>query len=50
MRFRRDHPPALLPSTLGSLSALTGASELVFDAFLTPRGLGAWSAPEQKTA
>ena len=50
MRFRRDHPPALLPSTLGSLSALTGASELVFDAFLTPRGLGAWAAPEQKTA
>ncbi|MGH3256982.1 MAG: ROK family transcriptional regulator [Streptosporangiaceae bacterium] len=50
MRFRRDHPPALLPSTLGSLSALTGASELVFDAFLTPRGLGAWQAPEQKTA
>ena len=25
-------------------------SELVFDAFLTPRGLGAWPAPEQKTA
>jgi predicted NBD/HSP70 family sugar kinase len=50
MRFRRDDPPALLPSTLGSLSALTGASELVFDAFLTPRGLGAWPAPEQKTA
>ena len=50
MRFRRDHPPALLPSTLGSLSALTGASELVFDAFLTPRGLGSWPAPEQKTA
>jgi predicted NBD/HSP70 family sugar kinase len=50
MRFRRDDPPALLPSTLGSLSALTGASELVFDAFLTPRGLGTWPAPEQKTA
>jgi predicted NBD/HSP70 family sugar kinase len=50
MRFRRDSPPALLPSTLGSISALTGASELVFDAFLTPRGLGAWPAPEQKTA
>ena len=50
MRFRRDRPPALLPSTLGSLSALTGAAELVFDAFLTPRGLGAWPAPEQKTA
>ena len=50
MRFRRGDPPALLPSTLGSLSALTGASELVFDSFLTPRGLGAWPAPAQKTA
>jgi predicted NBD/HSP70 family sugar kinase len=50
MRFRRPEPPALLPSTLGDLGALTGASELVFDAFLTPRGLGAWPAPEQKTA
>ena len=50
MRFRRSEPPPLLPSTLGDLGALTGASELVFDAFLTPRGLGAWSAPEEKTA
>ena len=50
MRFRRPDPPALLPSTLGELGALTGASELVFDAFLTPRGLLAWPAPEQKTA
>jgi predicted NBD/HSP70 family sugar kinase len=50
MRFRRDEPPALLPSTLGDLGALTGASELVFDAFLTPRGLGAWPSPEEKTA
>jgi predicted NBD/HSP70 family sugar kinase len=50
MRFRRGDPPALLPSSLGSLSALTGASELVFDAFLTARGLGAWPLPEQKTA
>jgi len=50
MRFRRPEPPALLPSTLGDLGALTGASELVFDAFLTPRGLGAWPAPEEKTA
>jgi predicted NBD/HSP70 family sugar kinase len=50
MRFRRADPPALLPSTLGDLGALTGASELVFDAFLTPRGLGAWRSPEQKTA
>jgi len=50
MRFRRAAPPALLSSTLGDLGALTGASELVFDAFLTPRGLGAWPAPEEKTA
>ena len=50
MRFRRPEPPALLPSTLGDLGALTGASELVFDAFLTPRGLGAWPSPEEKTA
>jgi predicted NBD/HSP70 family sugar kinase len=50
MRFRRPVPPALLPSTLGDLGALTGASELVFDAFLTPRGLGGWPAPEEKTA
>ena len=42
MRFRRDNPPSLLPSILGDLGALTGASELVFDAFLTPRGLSAW--------
>ena len=50
MRFRRPEPPALLPSTLGDLGALTGASELVFDAFLTARGLGAWPVPEEKTA
>jgi predicted NBD/HSP70 family sugar kinase len=50
MRFRRLDPPALLPSTLGDLGALTGASELVFDAFLTPRGLSAWPPPAQKTA
>jgi predicted NBD/HSP70 family sugar kinase len=50
MRFRRAEPPILLPSTLGELGALTGASELVFDAFLTPRGLSAWPASERKTA
>ena len=50
MRFRRSGPPALLPSTLGEFGALTGASELIFDAFLTPRGLGAWPGPEEKTA
>jgi predicted NBD/HSP70 family sugar kinase len=50
MRFRRAGPPALLPSTLGGLAALTGAAELVFDGFLTPRGLGAWRPAAQKTA
>jgi len=50
MRFRRASPPALLPSTLGDLGALTGASELVFDAFLTPRGLSAWPAPGEREA
>jgi predicted NBD/HSP70 family sugar kinase len=50
MRFRRSQPPALLPSTLGDLGALTGASELVFDAFLTPRGLSTWRLPARKTA
>ena len=50
MRFRRAEPPVLLASTLGDLGALTGASELVFDAFLTPRGLSTWPAPEEKTA
>ena len=43
MNFRRQRPPALLPSRLGELGALTGAAELVFDAFLTPRGLAAWA-------
>jgi len=42
MRFHRDAPPPLLASTLGDLGALTGAAELAFDAFLTPRGLTAW--------
>jgi predicted NBD/HSP70 family sugar kinase len=50
MRFRRPRPPALLPSRLGDLGALTGASELVFDAFLTPRGLGAWRSIAEKIA
>jgi predicted NBD/HSP70 family sugar kinase len=50
MRFRRSDLPVLLPSTLGDLGALTGASELVFDAFLTPRGLASWRPPAKKTA
>jgi predicted NBD/HSP70 family sugar kinase len=44
MRFRRVAPPPLVPSRLGDRGVLTGAAELVFDAFLTPRGLGAWQA------
>ena len=36
MRFRRDAPPPLIASRLGDLGVLTGAAELVFDAFLTP--------------
>src|SRR5690242_1377416 len=39
MRFRLADPPALLSSTLGDLNALTGASELIFDTFITPGGL-----------
>ncbi len=42
MRFRRGNPPDLLASTLGDLGALTGAAELAFDGFLTPRGLASW--------
>jgi hypothetical protein len=44
MRFRRDAPPPLIASQLGDLGVLTGAAELVFDSFLTPRGLTAWPA------
>jgi predicted NBD/HSP70 family sugar kinase len=43
MRFRRASPPPLLPSSLGDLGTLTGAAELVFDGFLTARGLTAWA-------
>ncbi|MBC6464781.1 ROK family protein [Actinomadura alba] len=42
MMFRRDRPPELVSSALGSEGILVGASEMVFDAFLTPRGLHAW--------
>jgi len=44
MRFRREAPPPLIPSRLGDLGVLTGAAELVFDAFLTPRSLMSWPA------
>jgi predicted NBD/HSP70 family sugar kinase len=42
MRFHRAAPPPLIPSRLGDLGTLTGAAELVFDEFLTPRGLSVW--------
>jgi predicted NBD/HSP70 family sugar kinase len=42
MRFRRAAPPPLVPSRLGDLGTLTGAAELVFDEFLTSRGITAW--------
>ncbi|MEV0408628.1 ROK family protein [Actinoallomurus sp. NPDC050550] len=44
MAFRRDQPPPVLPTTLGTDAILIGASELAFDAFLTPEGLTAWTA------
>jgi predicted NBD/HSP70 family sugar kinase len=44
MRFRRAAPPPLVPSRLADLGALTGAAELVFDEFLTSRGITAWRA------
>jgi predicted NBD/HSP70 family sugar kinase len=47
MRFRRSASPALLPSALGDLGPLTGAAELVFDGFLTARGLTSW-LPDRK--
>ncbi|MCW2898075.1 MAG: hypothetical protein JWO67_340 [Streptosporangiaceae bacterium] len=42
MAFRRDRPPELIASTLGAQAPLIGATESVFDAFLTPRGIHAW--------
>ncbi|MCO5971722.1 ROK family protein [Actinoallomurus soli] len=44
MAFRRDEPPPVLPAALGGDATLVGASELAFDAFLTPEGLTAWQA------
>lgn len=46
MRFRRAAPPPLVPSRLGDLGTVTGAAELVFDEFLTPRGLEMWRGAE----
>ncbi|MFI0449755.1 ROK family protein [Actinomadura sp. 6N118] len=48
MDFRREQPAAILPSTLGAEATLIGASELAFDAFLTPAGIGAWLSAHEK--
>ncbi|GAA2600591.1 ROK family protein [Actinomadura fulvescens] len=48
MDFRREHPAAVVPSALGAEATLIGASELAFDAFLTPAGVGAWLAAHEK--
>ncbi|MFC4117573.1 ROK family protein [Nonomuraea zeae] len=42
MAIRRDHPPRIEVSALGWRGSLLGAMESVFDAFLTPEGLGRW--------
>jgi predicted NBD/HSP70 family sugar kinase len=47
MRFRRATPPPLVPSRLDDLGTLTGAAELVFDEFLTPRGITAWRGKKE---
>jgi predicted NBD/HSP70 family sugar kinase len=49
MRFRRADPPPLIPSRLDDLGPLMGAAELVFDEFLTPRGVMAWRDPARKS-
>ncbi|QYC43188.1 D-allose kinase [Nonomuraea coxensis DSM 45129] len=42
MAIRREVPPRVEGSALGWRGALLGAMESVFDAFLTPEGLGGW--------
>ncbi|MEU6724444.1 hypothetical protein ABZ917_12105 [Nonomuraea wenchangensis] len=42
MAIRREAPPRIEGSALGWRGALLGAMESVFDAFLTPEGLGEW--------
>ncbi|MEU4514463.1 ROK family protein [Nonomuraea wenchangensis] len=42
MAIRREVPPRIEGSALGWRGALLGAMESVFDAFLTPEGLGEW--------
>ncbi|MGP3964908.1 ROK family protein [Nonomuraea sp. 3N208] len=44
MAIRRDHPPRIEGSPLAWRGSLLGAMESVFDAFLTPEGLGLWRA------
>ena len=46
MRFRAARPPSLVASRLGDFGVLMGAAELVFDDFLTPKGLDAWHTGE----
>ncbi|SEG91291.1 Sugar kinase of the NBD/HSP70 family, may contain an N-terminal HTH domain [Nonomuraea solani] len=49
MAIRRDRPPRIEGSALGWRGSLLGAMESVFDAFLTPEGLGRWrkNQPDQ---
>ncbi|MEO3829575.1 ROK family transcriptional regulator [Actinomadura sp. B10D3] len=43
MRYRRETPPPVRPTTLGALGPLTGAADAAFDSILTEDGLAAWS-------
>ena len=44
MSVHRDDPPVVASTRLGARGPLIGAMELVFDAFLTPEGIRAWTA------
>ncbi|MCK2212813.1 ROK family protein [Actinomadura sp. ATCC 31491] len=44
MRFRRPHPPPVLPAALGRDGALRGAVVAALDHVLTEEGLAAWAA------
>ncbi|MEV0237468.1 ROK family transcriptional regulator [Nonomuraea sp. NPDC050786] len=44
MRFRRPHPPPVLPTALGRDGALRGAAVAALDHVLTEEGLAAWAA------
>jgi predicted NBD/HSP70 family sugar kinase len=43
MRFHRAQAPPLMPSTLEPNSQLTGATDIGFDALLTPDGIETWT-------